>query len=169
MTELPEAELVIGTVAGPFGIRGEVKVRLHTDYPQRYYDLDEVGLRGPEGAFKRLKIEGVRLHKNMALVKFQGCDDIDTAETLRGFDLVIPESQSVKLAENEFFLHDIMGLRVHTTEGRDLGEITQVIRGPANDAYVTPEAIIPALKSVVVQVDLVGRKMVVKLPDGEAE
>ena len=169
MTELPEAELVIGTIAAPFGIRGEVKVRLHTDYPERYNDLDEVSLRGPKGDFKRLKIEGVRFHKGMALVKFEGCDDIDIANTLRGFDLVIPESQSVKLAENEFFLHDIIGLRVYTTEGRDLGEITRIIQGPANDAYVTPEAIIPALKSVVLNVDLVGRKMTVNLPDSEAE
>ena len=165
MTQEPEVEVVIGTVTAPFGLRGEVKVRPETDYPERFYDLDEVGLRSPDGRSERLKVESVRFHKKAALVKFKGFDDIDAADKLRGWDLVVPESETVDLPEDEFFIHDIVGLRVYTVDGRELGEITEVVRGPANDAYVVGETLIPALKSVVREVDIAGRRMVVDMPE----
>ena len=157
-------DVVIGTITAPFGLRGEVKVRLETDYPERYYDLDEVGLRSPDGRSEVLKVEGVRFHKKAALVKFQGCGDIDAAEKLRGWDLVVPQCETVDLPENAYFIHDLVGLRVYTVDGRELGELTEVLRGPANDAYVVGDTLIPALKSVVREVDIAGRRMVVDLP-----
>ncbi|MDO8589320.1 MAG: ribosome maturation factor RimM [Armatimonadota bacterium] len=165
MTKDPGAEVVIGEIVAPFGIRGEVKVRLDTDYPERFLDMSEATLRAPDESRRTLKIEGVRFHKGLALIKFQYCDDMSAAEELRGSYLVIPESELRELPENEFYIHEIVGLCVYTVDGRDLGEILEVIRGPVNDAYLTSEAIIPALKSVVREVDLEGRRMIVDLPE----
>ena len=169
MTEGSENELVIGTVVSPFGIRGEVKVYLHTDHPERYNDLEEVDLKAPSGAVQRLKIDGVRFHKGAALVKFRGCNTMSSAEELRGSNLVVPESESVELHEDEFFIHELIGLRVYDVGGEDLGTVKEVIRGRANDAYVTDKVTIPALKSVVRKVDLAGGKMVVELPESMTE
>ncbi|MDO8684021.1 MAG: ribosome maturation factor RimM [Armatimonadota bacterium] len=169
MTQEPENEAVIGTVVSPFGIKGEVKVFVQTDHPERFYDLDEVTLRSKDGERATYKIEGVRFHKGAALIKFQGCNDMNGAEELRGSDLVIPDSQLIKLPENEYYIHDLIGLRVFTVGGRDLGEITEVLKGVANDAYVTEVAIIPALKQIVRDVDIAGRKMIVELPEGWTE
>jgi 16S rRNA processing protein RimM len=166
VTESSEAEVVIGVVVAPFGIRGEAKVTLQTDFPERFRDLRSVRLRLKDGESKVLKVKGVRFHKGMALVKFVGFDDIDAVETLRGAELVVPKSELVELAENQFYIHDLIGLHVYGTDGRDLGEIEEVIRGLANDAYVTAKTIIPALKSVVREVDLTGRKMIVEFPEG---
>ena len=165
MTLGPEAEIVIGTITAPFGLGGEVKVRPETDYPERFLDLDEVSLRAPDGHYECLRVESVRFHKKAALVKFGGYGDIDAVEKLRGWELVVPESQTVDLPEHEYFIHDLIGLHVYGVDGRDLGEITEVIRGPANDAYVTGTTIVPALKSVVRDVDIAGRRMVVDLPE----
>ena len=164
MTDSPEAEVVIGTLVGPFGVRGEVKVALQTDYPERFYDMDEAILRDQSGERTTFKIEGVRFHKGMALLKLEGCNDMTAAEDLRGRDVVVPESETVDLGEGEFFIHDLIGLQVFGTDGKDLGKITEVLRGVANDGYVTEKTIIPALKSVVREVDLAGRKMIVDLP-----
>jgi len=169
LTEGPEAEVVIGVVAAPFGVRGEVKVHLQTDHPERYYDLDEVDLRTPDGRRTRLKIESVRFHKGAALIKFEGRGSVEAAEELRGGDLVVPKSETVELAEDEFFIHDLIGLCVYGVDGRNLGRIKEVIRGLANDAYVTEKVIVPALRSVVREVDIAGGKMIVDLPWSEEE
>lgn len=165
----PDADdwVVIGEVIGVFSVRGEVKVRPETDYPERFYKLDEVNLREPSGSLKTLRIRSVRFHRRMALMKLEGIDDRDLAQSLRGSLLIVPRSETVELPEDEFFVDDLVGIRVFTIGGRDLGEIREVARGPANDAYLTDEYAIPALKSVVREVDLVGRRMIVDAPEYE--
>jgi 16S rRNA processing protein RimM len=169
LTQDSEAEIVIGEVVGPFGIRGELKVRMDTDFPERFEELDEATLRSPDGSHQTWKVESVRFHKGGVLLKLQGCDDMTSAETLRGRFVVIPESELVDLPENEYFIHELIGLNVYGVDGRSFGEILEVIKGPANDAYLTRDAIIPALKSVVREVDIEGRKMIVDLPEIESE
>lgn len=165
----PQEEIVIGEIVSTFGIKGEVKVRPDTDYPERFLQLRKAELLMPDDSHKTLDIENIRFHKGVALFKFAGVNDLTTAEGLRRSFLVIAASERVELPEDEYFLHDLVGLRVYTTGGRDLGDLTEVIKGPANDAYVTTETIIPALKSVVIKVDLAERKMVVELPELDSE
>jgi 16S rRNA processing protein RimM len=76
---------------------------------------------------------------------------------------------ALPLPEGSHYVHQIIGLRVFTTEGRDLGEISEVIQSPASDVYVTAQAMIPALRQVVKQIDLEGKRMIVSLPAEEEE
>jgi 16S rRNA processing protein RimM len=169
LTRDPLEDIVIGEIVSTFGIRGEVKVRPDTDYPERLLRLKAANLLMRDGSHKTLDIENIRFHKGVALFKFAGCNDLTTAEGLRGSFLVISESELIELPEDEYFIHDLEGLQVYTTDGRDLGKLTQVIKGPANDAYVTTKTIIPALKSVVKQVNLEERKMIVDMPEADSE
>jgi 16S rRNA processing protein RimM len=152
-------------VAGPFGVRGEVKVVLETDFPERFEGLEAVWLSNAVGG-RMVAIESARLHKGFALVKFAGCDDRETAEKLRGAELRIERSQLRELQPGEYYVDDILGLEVCTTDGRRLGQVTEVLKAPANDVYVTPKALIPALKQVVREVDLVHRKMIIEPVEG---
>jgi len=168
MSHRAEPEVVIGLIVGAFGTRGETKVRLETDFPERLPNRT-VWLKPPDGPPRQSRIESVRFHKGNALVKFEGVDDMTAAQALRGFEVRVPRSELAELPEGEFYVHDIVGLQAVTEAGEDLGVVTEVIRGPANDVYVTARAMIPALKEVVVSIDLEAGKMIVRPIGGMLE
>lgn len=158
MPEQRETEwATIGIVVALFGVRGELKVRLLTDIPDRFNQLDAIYL-GPSHTQQR--IQSVRPYKGeMVVLKLQGIDDANTAETLRNFAITIPESQLAKLPPDSYYQHDILGLQVLTLKGRALGEIVDIIETGSNDVYVIKsptgnQNLIPAIKDVVKQVDL---------------
>jgi 16S rRNA processing protein RimM len=152
----------IGKVVALFGIHGELKVLLLTDIPNRFAELDAVHA-GPEHT--RYPIQSVRPYKGeMVVLKLAGIDDANAAEPLRNLDLQIPESKLAKLPPDSYYQHDILGLRVLTMDGRDLGPIIDIIVTGSNDVYTikTPEGkqiLIPAIKDVIKQVDLIRRTM----------
>ncbi len=163
-------DLVIGQVTAPFGIHGEVKVRPETDVPERFSRLREVCLEFPNGEEKRVRLRRARVTPKFVLVTFAGYAHRAQADALRGAWVKIREADALPLPEGHYYLHHLVGLRVVTEEGRELGEITEVLKLPANDVYVTPHAMIPALREVVKQIDLEQRRMVVALlEETEAE
>lgn len=169
MTAFEEPEVTIGTVVAPFGISGEVKVRIETDFPERFESLEEVWLKPRTGQGRMVRVQAVRFHQNGALVKLEACDDRNSAEELRGAELRIARAELRELEADRFYVHDILGLDVYTTDGEHLGPVTEVLRGRANDVYVTPRALIPALKQVVRKIDLAARTMVVEPIEGLVE
>ncbi|MEN6520283.1 MAG: ribosome maturation factor RimM [Armatimonadota bacterium] len=161
-----EPDVVIGTVVAPFGIKGEVKVKIETDFPERFEDQEEVWLQPKTGQGRLARIESIRFHQGGALIKFEGCGDRSSAEGLRGAELRIDESELMELDAGQYYVHDILGLDVYTTDGENIGKVTDVLQGAGNDIYVTPKAMIPAVKEFVQEIDLAGGKMIVKLIDG---
>ncbi len=100
------------------------------------------------------------------LVKFKGIDDISQAEAIRNMDICIPEAELLPLEEGEYYIDDLLGLQVVTTEGEDMGKVEDVLQSPANDVYVTDRAMIPAVKDIVVKIDLDEKKIIVKPIEG---
>jgi 16S rRNA processing protein RimM len=166
---LSRGYLAVGNIVGVHGIRGEVKVELLTDFPERFSAGATLYL-GPESQVRPVRIEAARPHKGMMLVKFAGVPARNAAELLRDTLLLIPEEQAMPLGEGENYAHDLIGLRVETAEGRALGTLVEILYTAANDVYVVRrpgvELLIPALKEVVLTLDLGGGRMVVQLPDG---
>lgn len=161
-----EWNVTIGEVVATFGRRGEVKVRPYTDFPEHFEELDDVRAATEGAGSRSLRIESVRHHKRAVIIKFAGIDDMSAAEALRGTRLLIREAELMPLEEDEYYIHDIIGLDVVTTEGEHLGKVREVRRSPGNDVYVTDRAMIPAVKEFVVNIDLHGKKMVVRLVEG---
>jgi len=161
-----EQDVVIGEILAPFGLKGEVKVLPHTDFPERFEQLEGILVAGEGSPGRMMEIEGVRYHKRLILMKFAGVDDIAGAEALRGAELRIPESELLPLEEDEYYVHDIIGLEVVTTEGESLGTIREIIRSPAHDVYVTDRAMIPAVKEFVKSIDLDAGRIVVRPVEG---
>ncbi|MBM4466036.1 MAG: 16S rRNA processing protein RimM [Chloroflexi bacterium] len=159
--------LVIGRVTRPWGTRGEVKVEIMTDFPDRFSLLRKVHL-GPEAM--AFALESFRLHKGAALLKLEGCHDWAAAEKLRGQLVQIPIEEAVPLEEDEYYQHQIVGLAVWTVGGEYLGTVDEVISTGSNDVYVVRdegrEVLIPAIEDVVLEIDLSQRRLVVELMEG---
>ncbi len=152
----------IGRVVALFGLHGELKVHLLTDIPNRFAQLDAVHL-GPNRT--RYLIKSVRPYKgDMILLGLEGLDDANTAEALRNLDICIPLGQLAKLPPNSYYQHDIIGLHVFTLDERDLGNIVDIIVTGSNDVYIIKttegrQVLIPAIKQVIKQIDLIRRTM----------
>ena len=175
MPESPQTTnsyLAIGRIIAPHGIRGEVKVEVLTDFPERFKPGAHVFLgAGTEDPGARpAKIAAARPHKGGFLVKLDIVPDRNAAELVRNRYLLIPAADAMPLGEHENYLHDLIGLQVETTDGQQLGELREVLFTNANDVYVVGgpagEVLLPALRDVVLQVDLATQRMVVALPDG---
>lgn len=155
----------IGQIVAPFSRFGEVKVRPETDFPERFTYLRTVCLQGTEGDGRLYEVENARFHKSHVLLKLKGIDSIDDAERLRNTFVRIRRQEALRLARNEFYIHDLIGCQVVTLQGRTLGSLTAVLRSGANDVYVIGEGkeeiLLPAVSDVVRAVDLDLRRITV--------
>ena len=149
--------LMIGEITKPQGVRGEVKVRPCTCDPDRFDGLTTVYVKKGE-TYAPVKIVVNRLAPDAVYMNLEGVTDRDQAEKLRGTLLYIDRAHAVQLDEDTTFLCDLYGLRGQVNDGRDLGALTDVMQPGGNDVYVFKgplgEVLVPALKSVVLSVDL---------------
>ena len=154
--------LMIGEITKPQGVRGEVKVRPCTCDPERFEGLETVYIE-KDGGYAPLKITVNRLGADAVFMNVDGVTDRDVAEKLRGTRLYIDRAHAVELDRDSNFVADLYGLRGVVDDGRDLGELTEVMQPGGNDVYVFKgplgEVLVPALKSVVLAVDLQAGQM----------
>ena len=153
------AWIAIGEIVGAFGIRGEVKVLPQTDFPDRFARTPTLYLgdaRAPRA------VQSARQHQRIVLLKLDGVDDETAAQRLRGLTLWIPESERTPLADNQFYLHDVVGLKVVHVNGQPLGEVVDFITGSGNDLFVvraTPggrDVLLPAVREFIRELDIPG-------------
>jgi 16S rRNA processing protein RimM len=139
-----------------------------TDFPETRFS--EGALVFAERIADGFRIEQVRWMKGQPVLKLSGVEDRDQAEELRGRYLRVPGDDLAPLEEDEYYLFQIVGLRVETEDGRLLGTISEVLQTGANDVYVVPtatgELLVPAIPDVVQAVDLAGGRMIVRLMAG---
>jgi 16S rRNA processing protein RimM len=160
--------LVVGHIGKAHGIRGEVLVTVRTDEPERRFVPGAVFTT----ASGKLVLESLRWHQGRIIAQFEGVPDRNAAEELRGTELQV-ESSTIPEPDDpdEFNDHQLVGLRVVTVDGEDLGTIRQVDHAPASDLLVLARAgggtaLIPFVSQMVPTVDLAGGRVVVDLPEG---
>ena len=153
-----EDKLQVGIVSSTHGVRGEVKVFPTTDDVKRFKKLKEVILdTGKEQVV--LEIEGVKFFKQFAILKFKGIDNIDDVMKYKGKSLFVTRENAVKLRKDEYFIADLIGLKVMDEEEKEIGTLRDVMETGANDVYVIDcvdgrELLLPAIKQCVLLVDL---------------
>lgn len=169
MQHLPKPnEVTNGVVLRPHGLRGMVKVRPTTDDPNRYFDLNKVRLYQKDAALGEVTIERVEMSTPQSLlIKFRGCDSINNVESLRGAELRIPREECLPTEADQFYQFDLIGLPVQTTGGQILGTISSIMEHPGNDIWVVHdeahnELLIPAIASVIKEVNLEQRRIVIE-------
>lgn len=165
-----EEYLQVGVITSTHGIRGEVKVFPTTDDASRFELLKKVILDTGKEQLP-LEIEGVKYFKQYVILKFKGIDNINDIEKYRKMPLMISREDAVELAEDEYFMADILGMQVVTEDGNDFGILKDIMETGANDVYVVDtkehgEVLIPAIKECILDVDTDERKMTIHLMDG---
>lgn len=165
-----EDYLEIGKIANTHGVKGELKVIPLTDNPERYDVLKWVYVGG-ENDLEKYDIENVKYTRGMVIVKFKEVNDMDSAERMKGLYLKVDRKNAVKLPKDAFFICDLIECDVYEENGNNLGKIKDVLKTGSNDVYLVKdgnnrEILIPALKSVVTEVSIENKKIVVKLPEG---
>lgn len=162
--------LQIGVITTTHGVRGEVKVFPTTDDPMRFKKLKQVILDTGKEQIE-LEVAGARFFKNLVILKFKGIDNINDVEQYRQKSLYVTRENAVSLGENEYFIADLIGLKVVSDEGEELGDLSDVLQTGANDVYVvskenTPDLLIPAIRDCIRQVDIESGTMQVHLLAG---
>lgn len=165
-----EELLQVGVITQTHGIRGEVKVFPTTDDAGRFRQLKHVILdTGKENL--PLEIENVKFFKQFVILKFKGYDSINGIERYKRCPLLVERKEAVPLEEDEYFIADMLGMRVVTDQGEEFGILKDVMETGANDVYVIEhpsagEVLIPAVRECVLKVDIPGRQMTVHVMDG---
>lgn len=165
-----ENYLKVGVITTTHGVRGEVKVYPTTEDAERFLDLDYVLLdAGKE--MRRLDIEQVRFFKNLAILKFKGIDNINDILAYKGKDLWIPREEGLELAEDEYYIADLLGMDVVLEDGSPFGILKDVLETGANDVYIVKtgdgkEVLLPAIAECILDVDLDQNRMTVHLMKG---
>jgi 16S rRNA processing protein RimM len=160
-------QLVVGRVGRAHGIKGEVGVEVRTDDPDARFAvgasvLTDPAERGP------LRVDGARWHSGRLLINFVGVADRTAAEALRGTLLLVDVDESQRPADpDEFYDHQLTGLRVVTTAGDDVGEVADVLHLPAQDVLAIKradgvEVLVPFVKELVPAVDLDAKQVSVE-------
>ena len=168
--QLPDWSLTIGEIVAPFGLNGEMKVRLETDFPARFQQLKEICLRNTDKTASLHQMVSARPHKNQVVIKLLHINRIEECEGLRGRLVQIRQQDAVPLPENEYYIHQLLGCTVKTETGQVLGSIAEILRSSANDVYVirnsSSELLLPAIQQVVQSVNLTDRILQVQLLPG---
>ncbi len=143
-----------------------------TEDPNRFAVLKSVYLaRNENQTLKPYEMAGFRLHRSQVLIRLKGINDRDKADRLRGLLIFVPFEEAIPLEEGEFFLFQLMGMRVQTDSGRLLGTIQDIIQTGANDVFVVNgedlgEVLLPDTEEVVLSIDGSERLVTVKLIPG---
>ena len=162
--------LKVGVITTTHGVRGEVKIYPTTDEPERFLELDHVLLdTGKE--FRDLEIKNVRFFKNLVILKFKGIDNINDIEKYKGHDLWIPREEGQELDEDEYYIADLLGLRVILDDGTEFGTLKNVMETGANDVYIIDtnahgEVLVPAIRECIQDIDLEKNTMTIHLMKG---
>ena len=165
-----EQLLQVGILSSTHGVHGEMKVFPTTDDPGRYKKLKRVFLdTGSE--MTELKLESVKFFKKFVIVKFEGYDSINDIEKYKGRSIFVNREDAVRLGRNEYFIADLIGMRVIDEDEEDLGELADVMETGANDVYVIKlvnggELLLPAIKQCILSVDVNSSVMKVHVLDG---
>ena len=163
-------ELQVGVITQTHGIRGEVKVFPTTDDANRFKKLKEVILDTGRERLE-MEIEGVKFFKQFVILKFKGYDSSNDVEKYKHGKLLVARDKAVRLQKDEYFVADMIGMRVVTDTGEDFGILKEVLATGANDVYVVSredgkEVLLPAIKACIKTEDMDGHVLEILVMDG---
>ena len=145
--------ITIGQIVRAAGIRGEVKVKPLTDDPNRFKQLKTVYVES-----KPYRIEALRFDTDFVYLRFAGVSDRNAAETLKDKYIEIDRVNSVPLEEGSYFIADVIGCKLYTSDGTAVGAVTEVNQYGAADVFTASNGFktvrFPFLKKMIVKVDV---------------
>jgi 16S rRNA processing protein RimM len=166
-----EAMVLVGTVARPHGIRGDVVINPETDFVDERFAVGMLLWTRVDGVVEPLKVARAALGGRRPIVGFEGASEVPHAERLTGVELRVPEEALAALEPGEYYLHQLAGCRVETTAGQVVGEVARVEGAMGASLLVVArpddgEVLIPFAASLCPTVDVEHRLIVVDAPEG---
>lgn len=163
--------IIVARTVRTRGLKGELVADLLTDFPERFEQITEMEGIGPDGDQKELNLENYWFQNDRIVLKFSGYDSIESAKQLIGYDLGLPESERVQLSAGEFYDWELEGCTVQIQHGEAIGNVRQVMRTGGVELLVVEDDyghghLIPMAQSIVIEIDLVQRKILIDPPDG---
>jgi 16S rRNA processing protein RimM len=166
--------VLVGRVTGAHGIRGGLKIHSFAESMELYQIGEPIMVTLPDGSTRTMIVEWVKPHGRSLRMGLESVRDRSRAESLVGSSLFIDKARLPALADDTYYWHELIGLRVYDTAGLLLGCLEEVIPTPANDVYVVKgeldgrprELLIPAIGSAVRKIDLARGAMIVDPPEG---
>ena len=163
---------VIGRIARPHGIRGQMILDVETDFPEeRFQTGNDVFIE--RGGVEPLTLTSVRFHRGRPIVGLVGIESIDQAQTLSGLELRVPAERLVQLPAGTFYRHDLIGCRVDTRDGRTVGLVRDVEGTLTGSRLVVDgadgEVLIPLVAAICTEVDPAAKRIVIDPPEGLIE
>ena len=168
--------VAVGRIIGAHGREGEIRVKATSDVPGRFDEgqtlyVSRDGVSPEERTYQIAKTRSTGSKgKDILIISLRGCRDRDQALRMAGLWLCVLQSEVPSAEEGEYFHYELLGLKVRTVEGEDLGEVAEILETGSNDVYIVSgeggEILIPALADVVQDINLERGVMVVSLPEG---
>ena len=163
-------KLLIGKIQATQGIRGQLRVIPFAGDASSISKLGSVFIKAPNGALEQFSVVSAKAHGKRVILTLKPFDNINQVLHLVGREIYADRGALPELPSDEYYWSDLLGLRVWTSEGEELGELVDIIETGSNDVYVAKkdgrEVLIPALEDVVLSVDLAAGRMTVSLPEG---
>lgn len=162
--------LEIGQIVNTFGIKGMVKVKPFTDNIERFSNLEKIYIKNKSGQTE-YKIQEVKYHKNMVLIKFEGIENPEQADLLRNSYLIVDRETEEPLEVGRYYIVDMIGLDVFTDDNEYLGKLEDIYNTGSNDIYVVKnelgkQVLLPAIEDVIKNIDMDNKKVIVHLIPG---
>ena len=164
--------IAVGVIRRAHGVRGEASVEPWTDSVERFDDLESVTLVSPdEKQTRECRIESYRPHGERALLKFAGIETPEDLQLLQNWTIEIPAAEARALDEDEYFLHDLVGLTLFDANGVQRGVVADVLEGGGGVILVVkrPDSKtfeLPFAADLCTEIDVPGKRIVVALPEG---
>jgi 16S rRNA processing protein RimM len=165
--------VLVGRIARPHGVRGQVIVRPETDFvDERFVSGATMWVRSARGD-EALTISSARLQNGRPVIGFAGFSSIEEVERLAGLELRVPEDALQSLDDGMYYQHQLVGCAVETVAGSHIGEVSRVDGGAAGSILTVRglrgEVLIPFAQPICVEVDIAGRRIRIDPPDGLLE
>jgi 16S rRNA processing protein RimM len=161
---------LVGRIARAHGLKGQVIVNLETDFPEERFQPGAELFVERAGRVEPLTITSVRFHRERPVIGLRGIESMTEAETLAGLELRVPVTALAPLPDGVFYRHDLIGCRVETTRGGDVGVVTDVEGSMAGSRLVIEgtagEVLIPLASEICREIDAAGKRIVIDPPDG---
>jgi len=164
---------VVGTIARPHGLRGQVVVNVETDFPEERFRAGSKLFMHRGGVVEPVTVTTVRFHQGRPIVSLAGIDSVDVAQGLAGRELRVPAAELAPLDEGTFYRHDLIGCRVETSGGDAVGVVKNV-EGTLNVSRLVvdsggDEILIPLTAAICTGIDANGKRIVIEPPEGLLE
>jgi 16S rRNA processing protein RimM len=163
----------VGKIVNTHGIKGEVRVISKTDFAEERYKKGNklfIFMNENEDPIE-VTVKAHRVHKSFDLLTFDEYDNINQVEKFKGALIKIPENQLSKLDEGEYYFHEIIGCKVITENGEEIGIVKEILTPGANDVWVVKrkkgqDVLIPYIEEVVKNVDVEEKIITIHLMEG---